>query len=299
VRTDAASTPWGCAWLKSASANAETGLSSRARRRRRQLCRSSFRQRRVRVVRCRTLGETATSSISATNGANVAVKATDRLSVTATWAVALVVTALVTGIQLAVSGPAEASGTAARVVHWVDGDTVETTQGTVRLIGIDTPERGRCGYRAATRHAQNIAPTGSRVSVGNPASVIDRDKYGRKLRYIATLSGRDLGMAQIRDGARARYDSRDGYQWHRREAAYHRADTRHPNYGCVDGTSPGGTASVAPIDGDCPASAPIKGNANSMIYHRPGQQYYDITVAEECFATAAQAEAAGYRAAQV
>jgi micrococcal nuclease len=36
-----------------------------------------------------------------------------------------------------------------------------------------------------------------------------------------------------------------------------------------------------------------------MIYHRPGQAYYDITVAEECFATAAQAEAAGYRAAQV
>jgi hypothetical protein len=36
-----------------------------------------------------------------------------------------------------------------------------------------------------------------------------------------------------------------------------------------------------------------------MIYHLPGQQYYDITEAEECFATAAAAEAAGYRAAKI
>ena len=56
---------------------------------------------------------------------------------------------------------------------------------------------------------------------------------------------------------------------------------------------------MTPVGGECPSSAPIKGNANSMIYHRPDQQYYDITVAEECFATAAQAEAAGYRAAKV
>ncbi len=57
---------------------------------------------------------------------------------------------------------------------------------------------------------------------------------------------------------------------------------------------------VAPNhDGSCPASAPIKGNANSGIYHRPGQQYYAQTKAEDCFATAAAAEAAGYRAAKI
>jgi endonuclease YncB( thermonuclease family) len=224
-------------------------------------------------------------------------KASGWAPLAATWAAALIVTVLVTSVQITASGPADASETAARVVRWVDGDTVETTRGTVRLIGIDTPERGRCGYRAATRNAQANAPAGSRVTLGNPASVIDLDRYGRKLRYVATLTGRDIGLAQIRDGARARYDSRDGYQWHRREAAYHRADTRHRDYRCAD--DPTGSTSVAPIDGECPSSAPIKGNANSMIYHRPGQEYYDITVAEECFATAAQAEAAGYRAAQV
>ena len=31
-----------------------------------------------------------------------------------------------------------------------------------------------------------------------------------------------------------------------------------------------------------------------MIYHLPGQAYYDITKAEECFATGQPPQAAGY-----
>src|SRR5690349_14067023 len=39
------------------------------------------------------------------------------------------------------------------VTRVVDGDTVELGTGqTVRLVGIDTPERGQCGYDQATRH---------------------------------------------------------------------------------------------------------------------------------------------------
>ena len=48
----------------------------------------------------------------------------------------------------------------------------------------------------------------------------------------------------------------------------------------------------------CPSSAPIKGNKDSMIYHRPGQRDYNRTKAEECFASNADAESAGYRAAK-
>jgi micrococcal nuclease len=206
------------------------------------------------------------------------------------------VAALLTGFAVVVSGGTGAATTGAQVVRWVDGDTVETTRGTVRLIGIDTPERGSCGYAAATRHALAIAPVGSRIRLGNPTSVINHDGYGRSLRYVVTPAGRDLGLAQIRDGAHARYDGRDGYQWHPRQAAYHRADASHGGYGCATGGTGGSTA---PVGGSCPPSAPIKGNANSMIYHLPGQAYYDVTVAEECFATAAQAEAAGYRAAKI
>jgi hypothetical protein len=45
----------------------------------------------------------------------------------------------------------------------------------------------------------------------------------------------------------------------------------------------------------CPPEYPIKGNASSMIYHRPGQPSYERTVAEFCFASEADAEGAGYR----
>ena len=55
---------------------------------------------------------------------------------------------------------------------------------------------------------------------------------------------------------------------------------------------------VAPVDGACPPGYPIKGNSNSRIYHVPGGRFYDRTVPERCYATAADAEADGYRAAK-
>ncbi|MFN8591717.1 MAG: hypothetical protein U0031_09690 [Thermomicrobiales bacterium] len=46
---------------------------------------------------------------------------------------------------------------------------------------------------------------------------------------------------------------------------------------------------------NCPEAYPIKGNASSHIYHEPGQSSYAVTIPEFCFASAAEAEAAGYR----
>jgi endonuclease YncB( thermonuclease family) len=190
--------------------------------------------------------------------------------------------------------------TTARVGYVVDGDTIRLANGAyVRVIGIDTPERGDCGYAKATQHAKNML--GNRVRLINPASVNDQDKYGRLLRYVQTLGGRDLGLAQIKDGARARYDSRDGYQWHPRQGRYHYADAHHANYRCGGG---GGSShsyrAYWPISTyRCPASAPIKGNESSMIYHMPGQAYYAVTTPEYCFKTQAAARWYGFRAAKV
>ena len=55
---------------------------------------------------------------------------------------------------------------------------------------------------------------------------------------------------------------------------------------------------VAPVDGACPDGYPIKGNANSRIFHVPGGRFYDRTVPERCYATEAAAEADGYRRAK-
>ena len=47
-------------------------------------------------------------------------------------------------------------------------------------------------------------------------------------------------------------------------------------------------------DGNGPDTHPIKGNADSMLYHEPDSRYYGITKAEVWFDTAEHAEAAGF-----
>ena len=47
-------------------------------------------------------------------------------------------------------------------------------------------------------------------------------------------------------------------------------------------------------DGSAPSGFEIKGNADSMKFHEPDGQWYDQTVAEVYFATAADAEKAGF-----
>ncbi|MFZ1486528.1 50S ribosomal protein L17 [Nostocoides sp.] len=53
---------------------------------------------------------------------------------------------------------------------------------------------------------------------------------------------------------------------------------------------------LAPLpDGSAPEGYLVKGNADSGLYHEPDGQWYDATEAEFWFATAADAEAAGFR----
>ena len=59
---------------------------------------------------------------------------------------------------------------------------------------------------------------------------------------------------------------------------------------------PYGEGSHAPLPDDAaPAGFPIKGNADSMLYHRPDSRSYSVTRAEVWFDTPERAEAAGFR----
>jgi large subunit ribosomal protein L17 len=60
--------------------------------------------------------------------------------------------------------------------------------------------------------------------------------------------------------------------------------------------APYGEGSHAPLDDpeEAPEGFPIKGNADSMLYHLPDSPFYGRTVAEVWFATAEAAEAAGF-----
>ena len=55
---------------------------------------------------------------------------------------------------------------------------------------------------------------------------------------------------------------------------------------------------VAPVDGACPVSHPVKVNTGSGIFHQPGGRFYDRTTPHRCYVDAAAAEADGYRAAK-
>ena len=62
----------------------------------------------------------------------------------------------------------------------------------------------------------------------------------------------------------------------------------------ADADLPAG-AVAATADGSAPVGHEIKGNRDSMLYHVPGSAFYERTVAEVWFATADDAEAAGFQ----
>lgn len=106
----------------------------------------------------------------------------------------------------------------------IDGDTIETSAGTVRLMGIDTPERGECGHDDASMAIGRLIAAGESVTLSLPVGQNDQDGHGRLIRHVSTSAGVDLALMQLQSGtAIARYDSSDGYPAHPHEAAYHAA----------------------------------------------------------------------------
>lgn len=121
--------------------------------------------------------------------------------------------------------PTVSASVSATFVAVVDGDTVETSVGTVRIIGIDTPERGECGHPEASAAIGRVVSSGEPVALVLPEGQNNLDRHGRLMRYVITGDGADLGLMQLEAGnAIARYDSTDGYPAHPRQASYHAAE---------------------------------------------------------------------------
>jgi micrococcal nuclease len=109
-------------------------------------------------------------------------------------------------VALAAGGASNAGRVTARgTVTWVaDGDTIDVSLSTgrierVRLIGIDTPERGAC-YSGRAR-AQTIALTlrKSVVLVGDRTQP-RRDRFGRLLAYVSAPRRPDVGRRLLEGG---------------------------------------------------------------------------------------------------
>ena len=120
--------------------------------------------------------------------------------------------------------PTVAASVSASFMAVVDGDTVETSEGTVRIIGIDTPERGECGHPEASAAIGRVVFVGEPVALVLPEGQNNFDRHDRLIRYVITEAGVDLGLMQLEAGnAIARYDSTDGYPAHPRQSSYHAA----------------------------------------------------------------------------
>jgi micrococcal nuclease len=68
------------------------------------------------------------------------------------------------------------------VTHIVDGDTFDISTGErVRMIGIDTPERGKYFYKEATNRLDELIGNKKVILIKD---VSETDKYGRILRHV-------------------------------------------------------------------------------------------------------------------
>jgi len=118
---------------------------------------------------------------------------------------------------------------------------------------------------------------------GRPAATSRRDRVARSKQQTADSSdteAADTGVDSTDESAAEDYASGDADGDGQSNAA---------------DASPHGEGSHAPLDDDeMPEGFPIKGNAQSMLFHTPDSRYYKATKAEVWFDTEESAEAAGF-----
>lgn len=194
------------------------------------------------------------------------------------------------------------------VVGVADGDTafieIDGVRETVRLVGIDAPESdgpyrepGCFGAEAAAR-LRELLPSGERVRVETDPAQDPRDRFDRLLGYVFRPGeDRSVNRQLVAEGMARVYVYRaDPFSF---VEEFRRAEDEARSRGlglwgaCGSGTGASPTAGGR----DCPAETPIKGNLPSGIYHSPGDENYEATSPERCFADGEAAEAAGFRAA--
>ena len=175
------------------------------------------------------------------------------------------------------------------VTEVVDGDTIHVglSDGdwSVRLIGINTPERGQYYFQEAKDKMAEIV-AGKAVLLQKDVS--ETDKYGRLLRYVY-LGDLFVNAEMVKEG-------------------YAQAATYPPDVKYADlfvslerearenGLGLWATASPSPSPSQTTAANYI-GNSNTKVFHRPTCKYVPLIAPEHIvyFSTREEAISAGYR----
>lgn len=100
----------------------------------------------------------------------------------------------------------------------VDGDTIKTESGYIRLIGIDAPESNKtrfwyieCFWPEAKEHLKQLL-SGENVRLEFDNSQTKLDKYKRGLAYINTSKG-NINWLMIKDGYAREYTYNKAYNY--------------------------------------------------------------------------------------
>ena len=91
------------------------------------------------------------------------------------------------------------------VTRVIDGDTIDTSIGRVRLYGLNTPERGDVCSGEATAAMGRLAGNSVRLEDGPRFT----DDFGRRLAYVYDASGNSIDV-QLIVGGFARAWTQDG-----------------------------------------------------------------------------------------
>jgi micrococcal nuclease len=210
----------------------------------------------------------------------------------------------------------------ATVTYVVDGDTLDVKfkngkTERVRMLLVDTPEtkHPRLGVQPFGPESSKFTKTElTGKKVGVELDVSERDKYGRLLAYI-WIGKQNFNQLLLEKGlARVAYvyppntKYVDPFRATQEKAQqkgvgiwsienYAQEDGFHENSSNPSSNKkkqPASTHSKEKTKGKCN----IKGNRQSMIYHVPGGQSYDVTKAEVMFCSESEAQKAGYRKAK-
>ena len=92
-----------------------------------------------------------------------------------------------------------------QVVRIIDGDTLDTSRGVMRLYGVQAPEIGQRCAKEATERLRGLADDTIRIEVGPRTA----DQYGRMLAYVYTQDGMSIDEVLIREGLATAW-TRDG-----------------------------------------------------------------------------------------
>lgn len=167
------------------------------------------------------------------------------------------------------------------VVSVTDGDTIDVlfddaTKDTVRLIGVNSPERGECYAQQATNALEALLTT----SIVMTTDTTDRDRFGRLLRYLWLDDGTFVNEALVLGGyAKARDFPPNSRYASQLAAAQIKAETAATGLWAPEacGLSGGGDLRIGHIEYDAPGNDNQNRNGEWVVITNHAVGPHDMT----------------------